>query len=83
MDKAQWQSRGAGHRDRLRHRFLERGLNGFSDAEIVEILLSFGTPRKDCKEPARALLHQFKTFPGVLDAEKKELLGIKGVGPKN
>jgi DNA repair protein RadC len=83
MDKAQWQSRGAGHRDRLRHRFLERGLNGFSDAEIVEILLSFGTPRKDCKEPARALLHQFKTFPGVLDADKKELLGIKGVGPKN
>ncbi len=83
MDKAQWQSRGAGHRDRLRQRFLERGLAGFSDAEILEILLSFGTPRKDCKEPARALLHQFKTFPGVLDAGKNELLRIKGIGPKN
>lgn len=83
MDKAQWQSRGAGHRDRLRSRFLERGLDGFSDAEILEILLSFGTPRKDCKAPARALLHQFKTFPGVLDADKKELLEITGVGPKN
>jgi len=83
MDNAQWQSRGAGHRDRLRQRFLERGLAGFSDAEILEILLSFGTPRKDCKEPARALLHQFKTFPGVLDAGKNELLRIKGVGPKN
>ncbi len=83
MDKAQWQSRGAGHRDRLRRRFLERGLDGFSDAEILEILLSFGTPRKDCKEPARELLRQFKTFPGVLDADKKELLKIRGVGPKN
>lgn len=83
MGNAQLQSRGNGHRDRLRQRFLDRGLAGFSDAEILEILLSFGTPRKDCKEPARELLHQFKTFPGVLDANKKELLRIKGVGPKN
>ena len=83
MDKAQWQSRGAGHRDRLRQRFLDRGLAGLSDAEILEILLSFGTPRKDCKQPARALLDQFKDFPAVLDADKKELQAIKGVGPKN
>lgn len=83
MDKAQWQSRGAGHRDRLRQRFLDRGLAGLGDAEILEILLCFGTPRKDCKEPARALLRQFGSFPAVLDAGKKDLLAIEGVGPKN
>ncbi len=83
MDKEQWQSRGSGHRDRLRQRFLDRGIDGFSDSEILEILLSFGTPRTDCKEPARALLRQFKSFPAVLDADKKDLLAVKGVGPKN
>ncbi len=83
MDKAQWQERGKGHRNRLRQRFLDRGLSGFSDAEILEILLSFGTPRKDCKDQARALLQHFGTFPGVLDADRKDLLEVNGVGPKN
>ncbi len=83
MDKAQWQERGKGHRNRLRQRFLDHGLSGFSDAEILEILLSFGTPRKDCKDQARALLQHFGTFPGVLDADRKDLLEVNGVGPKN
>ncbi len=51
MDKEHWQKKGAGHRERLRERFLERGLDGFSDAEVLELLLSFGTPRKDCQGP--------------------------------
>lgn len=83
MEKAQWQERGKGHRNRLRQRFLDHGLSGFSDAEILEILLSFGTPRKDCKDQARALLQHFGTFPGVLDADRKDLLEVNGVGPKN
>ena len=83
MDKARWQKRGNGHRDRLRQRFLDRGLQGFSDTEILEILLSFGTPRKDCKEQARALLKRFKTFPAVLDADREDLLSVKGIGPKS
>ena len=83
MDKARWQTRGSGHRDRLRQRFLDRGLQGFSDTEILEILLSFGTPRKDCKEQARALLQRFKTFPAVLDADREDLLSVEGIGPKS
>lgn len=83
MDKEQWQHKGAGHRDRLRRRFLDRGIDGFTDAEVLELLLSFGTPRKDCKEPARALLKEFKTFAGVLDADSKQLLDINGIGLKN
>ncbi len=42
-----------GHRKRLRDKFLKSGLAGFHDYEIVELLLSLGTPRKDCKVPAK------------------------------
>lgn len=83
MEREQWQHKGAGHRDRLRRRFLDHGIDGFTDAEVLETLLSFGTPRRDCKEPAKALLQAFKTFAGVLDADSKRLLDIDGIGPKN
>jgi len=83
MDKEEWQEKGAGHRQRLRDRFLDRGLDGFTDAEIIELLLSFGTPRSDCKEPARAALKQFDTLSAVLEAPLSGLQKIKGIGPKN
>jgi DNA repair protein RadC len=83
MDKAQWQSRGSGRRSRLRQRFLDHGLRGLSDTEILEVLLSFGTPRKDCKVQAEALLKRFETFPGVLDATYQALISVEGVGPKS
>ena len=83
MEKAQWQKKGSGRRNRLRQRFLDHGLRGFSDTEILEVLLSFGTPRKDCKVQARALLTRFETFSGVLDASHQALLSVEGVGPKS
>jgi DNA repair protein RadC len=48
-----------GHRGRLRTRFLQSGLNGFLDYEIVELLLTLGTPRKDCKQMAKAAIKKF------------------------
>ncbi len=83
MDKEQWQKKGAGHRGRLRDRFVSKGLSGFSDAEVLELLLSFGTPRTDCKEPARQLLEKFGSFSKVLEAPLIALQETKGVGPKN
>ncbi|MDD5760166.1 MAG: DNA repair protein RadC [Desulfobulbaceae bacterium] len=83
MDKEEWQDKGAGHRQRLRDRFLERGMDGLSDAEILELLLTMGTPRKDCKTEARALLASFGTLAGVLEAAPSQLQQIPGVGPKN
>ena len=72
-----------GHRQRLRDKFLQGGLNGFLDYEIVELLLTLGTPRKDCKMAAKETLKRFKMLRGVLEAEDAELLEIKGVGPHN
>lgn len=83
MDKIDWQKKGEGHRQRLRDRFLDHGLEGFTDAEVLELLLILGTPRKDCKEPARAVLARFSTLAQALDAGQAELEEIDGIGPKN
>lgn len=83
MEKELWQKKGKGHRARLRDRFLAKGLDGFSDVEILELLLSFGTPRSDCKEPARMLLAKYSSFAKVLEAPIASLQEVKGVGPKN
>ena len=75
--------KGAGHRQRLRERFLESGLDGFHDYEVIELLLTFGTPRKDCKDAAKAALKKFRTLQGVLEAPSHELIEVAGIGPKN
>lgn len=83
MERDEWQRRGEGHRQRLRDKFLAQGIDAFTDAEIIELLLTFGTPRSDCKEAARELLARFGSLPAVLDAAPVQLQQVKGVGPKN
>ncbi len=70
-----------GHRKRLREKFLKSGLKGFHDYEIIELLLSLGTPRKDCKPQAKEAIKRFKTLRGVLEASPQELQQIDGIGP--
>ncbi len=73
--------RTEGHRKRLRERFLQSGLDAFLDYEVVELLLTLGTPRKDCKQQAKDAIEEFKTLRGVLEASPEELQEIRGVGP--
>jgi DNA repair protein RadC len=75
--------KGAGHRNRLREKFLKSGLSGFHDYEIVELLLTLATPRKDCKDTAKEVLKTFKSLSGVFEASKEELLSVNGIGPIN
>ena len=70
-----------GHRKRLREKFLKSGLDGFHDYEIVELLLTLGSPRKDCKPQAKEAIKRFKTLRGVLAASPQELQQIDGIGP--
>jgi len=72
-----------GHRKRLREKFLKSGVSGFHDYEIVELLLTLGTPRKDCKQQAKESIKKFKTLRGVLEAPMEELQEIKGIGTHN
>ena len=72
-----------GHRKRLRKRFLKSGLEGFHDYEIVELLLTLGTPRRDCKASAKEVLKKFGSLRGVLEAPAEELTTIHGIGANN
>ena len=69
-----------GHRQRLRERFLKSGLAGFAEHEVVELLLTLAIPRRDVKEPAKALLARFDNLRGVMDAPRSELQSVAGVG---
>ncbi len=73
----------SGHRQRLRERFLANGLDGFQDYEIIELLLTLGTPRRDCKRTAKEALAAFGNLRNVLEASPKELQQVTGIGPNN
>jgi DNA repair protein RadC len=83
MPKKEEQHKGYGHRKRLRERFLQGGLGSFLDYEIVELLLTLGTPRKDCKQAAKDAIKEFGGLRGAFDATLEELKNIKGIGPSN
>jgi DNA repair protein RadC len=70
-----------GHRKRLRERFIKSGFSGFHDYEIIELLLTLGSPRKDCKQQAKEVIKRFKTLRGALSASPEELQQIDGIGP--
>jgi DNA repair protein RadC len=82
QDEEQIKSR-EGHRQRLREKFMKSGLSGFHDYEIVELLLTLGQPRKDCKQVAKEAIKRFKNLRGVLEAPAEELEKIPGIGPVN
>lgn len=69
-----------GHRDRLRRRFREEGLSHFEDLHILELILFHALPRRDTSPAAHALLKQFGTLAGVLDARPEDLMRIEGIG---
>lgn len=69
-----------GHRRRVRHRFLEEGLDGFEHHQVLELLLFFAIPRRDTNELAHMLLRRYGSFSGVLDADPKDLADSEGIG---
>ena len=62
-----------GHRERLRMRYLEHGLDALQDHEVLELLLFYAVPRKDTNPMARKLLRQFGSLSAVLDAPLQDL----------
>lgn len=70
----------AGHRKRLRERFLKAGAAGLADYEILEIVLFQAQTRRDMKPLAKALLKRFGSFADVISADPVELTEVEGVG---
>lgn len=70
-----------GHRKRIRERFQQAGTTGMHDYEILELLLTYALPRIDVKPLAKELIRRFGGISPVLDAERKELQEVAGIGP--
>ena len=70
----------AGHRERMRQRYREHGLENFADHEVLELLLYYTIPRGDVNGVAHRLLERFGSIAGVLDAPERELKKITGIG---
>ncbi len=70
----------AGHRKRLKQRFLRSGFAGFHDYEVLELLLTNAIPRRDVKPLAKELIRKFKGLNGVFGAGYDELKGVNGIG---
>lgn len=70
----------AGHRERLRARFLKGGAAALPDYELLELTLFAAVPRKDTKPLARQLLARFGSFAEAIAAPRERLREIPGVG---
>lgn len=68
-----------GHRNRLKNRFLEQGIDNFQPHNILELLLFYSIPRRDTNEIAHNLLESFGTLKGVFDADFNDLIKVDGV----
>ena len=69
-----------GHREKMRHRFCETGLEGFADHEALELLLYYAIPRRDTNELAHRLLTRYGSLSALLQAPIEDLRRVEGVG---
>ena len=70
-----------GHRERIRNKFLNGGLDGFNEHEIMELLLTYCIPRRDVNETAHLIINKFGSLLKAIQASQKEMEDIEGVGP--
>ena len=69
-----------GHRHRLKNRFLNAGVAGLQDYELMELILFRTIPRGDVKPLAKRLIAEFGSFAAAISAPRARLLEFKGVG---
>lgn len=69
-----------GHREKMRRRFLENGLNAFADHEVLEMLLFYAIPRRDTNELAHHLLDRYGSLEAVFSAPVEDLMRMDGIG---
>ena len=69
-----------GHRERMKQRFLEEGLDNFTDIQVLELLLFYAIPRTDTNPIAHRLLEYFGSLSQVLEADVEQLKKVPGIG---
>ena len=70
----------AGHRARLRLRFLVAGADSLADYELLELLLFLAKPRGDAKPLAKRLIARFGSFAEAVSAPPDALAEVAGMG---
>jgi DNA repair protein RadC len=70
----------AGHRQRLRERFLKGGANALADYELLELVLYLAHPRADTKPLAKRLIDHFGSFGLALAADPARIREVAGAG---
>ena len=70
----------SGHRDRMKTKYREHGLESFTDIEAVELLLTYALPRRETNTLAHALLDRFRGLRGLMQAQTREIAEVPGVG---
>ena len=69
-----------GHRGRVKEEFLTRGIEGWPDHKVLELILFYAIPQGDVNPLAHELIDRFGSLSGVLDALPEELTKVKGMG---
>lgn len=57
-----------GHRQRLRERYLEHGIESFKEHEALELFLFYGVPYKNTNPLAHKLIEDFGSLSAIFDA---------------
>ncbi len=68
-----------GHRERLKERFRQEGLDNFDQVNALELILFYCIPRIDTNPLAHRLINHFGSLKAVLEASPEELEKVDGV----
>jgi len=58
----------------MRKRFMENGLDGFADHEVLEILLYYCYPRRDTNEIAHRLITEYGSLYNLFEADPQDMM---------
>lgn len=70
----------AGHRDRVREKYIANGLDSFADHEVLELLLFYANKRGDTNPIAHRLIEHFGSLSAVFEASYDDLTEIENIG---
>lgn len=69
-----------GHRQRLKQRAINSGIENMPLHEILELILTYTIPYKDVNPLAHSLINHFGSYANVFDAGYDQLINFNGVG---